>query len=61
MTAADDKGNEIRDMIGRYVEVIEVNNSEKENIVSVESLASGTYFVTINIPLAQKVIRLVKR
>lgn len=52
---------EIRDMLGRYVDRIPVNNSEKENVFSVESLASGTYFVTINIPLAQRVIRLVKR
>ena len=52
---------EIRDMLGRYVNIIAINNSEKENIISVESLASGTYFVTINIPLAKKVIRLVKK
>ena len=52
---------QIRDMLGRYVDEIAINNSEKENVISVESLASGTYFVTINIPLAQKVVRLVKR
>ena len=52
---------EIRDMLGRYVDRMTINNSEKENIISVEGLASGTYFVTINVPLAQRVIRLVKR
>jgi len=52
---------EIRDMLGRYVERIEINNSEKENIIPVESLSSGTYFVLVMVPLAERVLRLVKQ
>jgi len=51
---------EIRDMQGRYISQILINNSERENNISVETLASGVYFITVNLANEIKVLRLVK-
>jgi len=51
---------EIRDMIGRLVTNIEVNNSDKEYRFSVAGLSSGSYFLTVHIGRANKVLRLVR-
>jgi extracellular elastinolytic metalloproteinase len=52
---------EIRDMLGRYVREIAIHNSEKEFTLSVKDLASGSYFVTVNVHKNRKVMRLIKR
>jgi len=51
---------EFRDMIGRLVQTVTVNNSDMEYQFSVAGLSSGSYFVTVNIGKANKVLRLMK-
>ena len=52
---------EIRDIRGRLISDISINNSELENKISIELLGSGTYFISVNLPDRIEVLRLVKR
>lgn len=52
---------EIRDVRGRLISDVLLNNSELENKISIEPLASGTYFISINLPESIEILRLQKR
>jgi extracellular elastinolytic metalloproteinase len=52
---------QIHDINGRLIRDMRLANSEVENIISVASIASGTYFVTLNLKDEVLVMRLLKR
>lgn len=51
---------EIHDMNGRLIRDVTLVNSEVENIISVASFASGTYFLTLNLEDEVLVMQLLK-
>jgi len=52
---------EIRNIRGRLISDLTINNSELENRISIESLASGMYFISVNLSDKLEILRLVKR
>jgi extracellular elastinolytic metalloproteinase len=52
---------EIRDIRGRLISDLSINNAELENKISIELLASGTYFISVNLANNIEILRLVKR
>ncbi|MBT8255873.1 MAG: T9SS type A sorting domain-containing protein [Bacteroidia bacterium] len=52
---------EIRDMYGRLVKVLQPNSSAAVQEFSLGVLSSGSYFVSIAMPIDTIVLRLLKR
>ena len=51
----------IRDLRGRLISEVRINNSELENQILIESLSSGMYFISVNVSSKTEVMRLLKR